>query len=95
MTHVWQYEHVGSQYLAEAFHAGEIGDGYQYGTSKLWSDDGNGVELKRRRDQGDTMAAFNREQQGDIARHYYMRRENNRDISNWQPYIDDLRAGRG
>ncbi len=94
MTHVWQYEHVGAQYLGEAIHA-QATAGYVYGTSESYTDDGNGAVLARRRGEGATFASFNREQQGDIASHYYMRRSNTLPITDWQPYIDDLRAGVG
>ena len=94
MTHVWQYEHAGGQYLGEAVHA-QATAGYQYGSSTRWQDDGNGRFLARRRAQGATFADFNREQQGDITSHYYMRASNNKATADWQPYIDDVRAGVG
>ena len=94
MTHVWQYEHVGSQYLGEAIHA-QATTGYQYGTSTRYTDDGNGAFLAERRSQGATFASFNREQQGDITEHYYLRRTNGLDTTDWQPYIDDVQAGVG
>ena len=95
LTHVWQYEHVGSQYLGEAIHAQESAAGYVYGTSGRWTDDGNGRALADRRAAGGTFADYNREQQGDITSHYYMRRTNGRDVADWEPYIEDLRAGVG
>jgi hypothetical protein len=92
MTHVWQYEHVGGQYIGEAIHA-QATVGYKYGTSTRWEDDGNGTFLADQRRAGATFASFNREQQGDITSHYYMRKSNGKDVTDWQPYIDDVRAG--
>jgi hypothetical protein len=94
MTHVWQYEHVGSQYLGEAIHA-QATVGYKYGTSTNWRDNGNGTFLANQRTAGATFASFNREQQGDITEHYYLRRTNGLDTTDWQPYIDDVQAGVG
>jgi len=56
LTHVAQNEHVGSQIIGEALHAQNT-TGYGYG----------GPEALQGRD----FENFNREQQGDIARHYY------------------------
>ncbi|HNW50961.1 MAG TPA: DUF4157 domain-containing protein [Prolixibacteraceae bacterium] len=56
LTHVSQYEHVGSQYIGEAIHA-QATIGYSYG-------DGAGLAGKNLKD-------FNREQQADIIAHYY------------------------
>ena len=92
LTHVWQYEHVGGQYIGEAIHA-QATVGYKYGTSTRWDDDGNGTFLADQRRAGATFASFNREQQGDITSHYYMRKSNGKDVTDWQPYIDDVRAG--
>jgi hypothetical protein len=56
LTHVSQYEHVGSQYIGEAIHA-QATVGYTYG-------DGAGLVGKNLKD-------LNREQQADIVAHYY------------------------
>lgn len=56
LTHVSQYEHVGSQYIGEAIHS-QATVGYDYGK-------GAGLAGKDFKD-------FNREQQGDIIKHYY------------------------
>lgn len=57
LTHISQYEHVGSQYIGEAMYA-QATTGYNYGGGSSLS----GKDLKD----------FNREQQGDIIRDYYI-----------------------
>ncbi len=57
LAHVSQYVHVGLQYLGEAIHA-QATDGYAYGGAVALA----GKDLKD----------FNREQQADILKHYYL-----------------------
>jgi hypothetical protein len=99
LTHVWQYEHVGSQYLGEAIHAQEtIPNAYVYAESGSWKDDRNRTWLEAHRQGGGTFADFNREAQGDLVRHYWYRLAEASDAYDhaaWQPYIDDLRGGIG
>ncbi len=56
LIHVAQMEHIGSQYIGEAAHA-QVTTGYDYGGVR-------GLANK-------CFADFNREQQGEIVRHYY------------------------
>ena len=58
LAHVSQYTHVGLQYMGEAIHA-QATSGYAYG---------GGVALA-----GKNLKDFNREQQADILKHYYLR----------------------
>jgi hypothetical protein len=60
LTHVWQYETMGSAYL------GALGDTYDYG--------GLG-ELIVRKNNGFKLTDFNEEQEGEVLRHYYIERE--------------------
>ena len=92
LTHVWQMEHVGMQYMGEALHA-QATTGYVYGVDNDHTNDGNGAALERARAGGATFESFNREQQGDIVKHYYRRVTEGRDVTAWQPYIDDLKQG--
>ena len=57
LVHAAQMEHVGSQFMGEAVHDQGVA-GYDYGGPKALA----GRDLKN----------FNREQQGDIAKHYYL-----------------------
>ena len=94
LTHVWQAEVTGPFYMAEAIHAQVIDpDAYNYGYTNATN--GNGGEEALDAADGD-LNQFNREQQGDIAMHYYVRRhEEGRDEPEWapwQPYVDVFQA---
>ena len=83
LTHVAQHQSVGSQFMVEALIA-QGREGYDYGGPENLS--------------GRGFASFNREQQGDIARDYYLsvagRKELNRtDKSNYERVIDEMRRG--
>lgn len=93
LVHVWQMEHVGMQYIGEALHAQNAG-GYVYGTSRDWQDEGNRTALANASAAGKTLSSFNREQQAEIAKHYYMRLANKSKggVTEWQPFIDELKS---
>ena len=85
LVHVAQMQTAGSRYMGEALHA-QFTDGYNYG-----GPDG----LK-----GKCLSDFNREQQGDIVRDYYMKvlyGKNEKKVDAltaiYEPYIIDLRNG--
>jgi hypothetical protein len=91
LTHVSQYEHVGSQYLGEAIHAQATG-GYVYGgPSVLWRPTTNPSPNPT----GKHFRQFNREQQGDIAADYYdtLYGTGPGTTPDYEPVIDELRAG--
>jgi hypothetical protein len=80
LTHAWQYQHSGPKYLLQALWA-QIrlgGDAYAYG----WEQG-----LKQAALEGKNLLGFNREQQGDIARHYYYRLRQGLDTSAWEPFV--------
>jgi hypothetical protein len=90
LTHVYQYETVGSLYLGQAIHA-QMTEGYNYG----------GVAgLQAAQASGRGFDSFNREQQGQIAQDYYQQvlqaglPPSDPTALVYQPFIDDLRAGR-
>lgn len=85
LTHVWQYQHGGPVYLLQALWAQiRLGaDAYGYG----W-DEG----LRQAALEGKTLLDFNREQQGDIARHYYFRERQGLDTSAWDPFVLQFQA---
>ena len=42
--------------------------------------------------RGDQLKNFNREQQGEIARDYYCRLKQGKDVSAWLPFISEFQA---
>lgn len=97
LTHVSQYEHVGSQYLGEAIHA-QATAGYNYhGPGALWRPATNTSPNTF----GKHFRQFNREQQADIAADYYYSLYNKPVLSGgftpitseYEPVVDELRAG--
>jgi hypothetical protein len=66
LTHVGQYELVGAMYMAEAVHAQEFGQGYDY--TRLHGSLAASIAA------GATYADFNREQQASIVEDYYRAR---------------------
>ncbi len=74
LVHVAQYEHVGTQYLGEAIHS-QATTGYGYG-------DGAGLA-------GKNFSDFNREQQGDILKHYYFYVLSGNNDARYTPYASD------
>ena len=83
LTHVYQYEKVGTLYLGQAIHAqATIGYGY-----------GEAAGLQNRRAAGAHFRDFNREQQAQIAQDYYTLTTTGGDVSAYEPFIAELRAG--
>jgi hypothetical protein len=94
LTHVWQNFATGPMYLSEAIHAqATTPDAYDYGYTDETNGDGGETALTSA--NGD-FEAFNREQQGQIVMHYFVRRfEEGRPAAEWapwQPYIDVVQA---
>jgi hypothetical protein len=85
LTHSWQSQHDGPRYLAEAIYAQ-----LRYGPAVY--DYGGEAGLIQAASAGKRFGEFNREQQGDIARDYYVRRKNGLNTAAWQPYVDVLRS---
>jgi hypothetical protein len=85
LTHVWQYQKFGWRYLFQAVKTqlGEKAAAYDFGSKE---------GLKMHRKDGWTFTKFNPEQQGDIVRSYYDRLSKGKDISDWEPYIQELRS---
>jgi hypothetical protein len=83
LTHAWQYQHMGWRYLFNALFAQlkEKAKAYDFG--------GESGLLKSRQKQV-SFKKFNPEQQGNIVQTYYVRRRAGKDLSAWQPYIDEL-----
>jgi hypothetical protein len=87
LTHVYQYERVGTVYIGQALHSqSRLGRGaYDYGGA-----DG----LRRARAAGKRYSDYNREQQGQIAQDYHARLQAKADVTAYEPFIGELREGR-
>lgn len=95
LCHVWQFQETGPFYMAEAVHAQEWGDGYNYGYTNSANGNGGEDDLEGvfTDNPGFTAAQafeeFNREQQAEIIEHYYVRMYEESpalDIAPWQPF---------
>ncbi len=86
LTHVYQYEQVGSRYLGEAIFwlIKTKRDCYNYGGPQ-------GLLLAC--DVGRTFAHFNREQQAMIIQDYYTLRQSGRDTTPYEPFITQAKTG--
>jgi hypothetical protein len=89
LTHVYQYEKVGTLYMAQALHAQSTrgADAYVYG------------DLAVQRAAGKQLRDFNREEQAQIAEDYYKGAVASSDLSGaqlaaFEQYIAELREGR-
>lgn len=86
LTHVWQYQTTGWTYAPKAIWA-QVTEGYSYtegGKSAKQS-------LLDARAAGKTLFDYNKEQQGDILRSYFLRLQRSEDTSAWQPFINDIK----
>ncbi|MEY4903000.1 MAG: hypothetical protein RLZZ292_815 [Bacteroidota bacterium] len=63
LVHIWQYQRLGSVYIAEALAAQRSEAGYNYGGI---------AALQKALEEGKTLRDFNFEQQGDIVQDYYL-----------------------
>lgn len=86
VTHVYQYERIGSRYLGEAVNV-------QRRLGPACYDYGQATGLQNACDHGHLYCEFNREQQAQIAQHYYDRRAAGADVSAYEPFIAELREG--
>jgi hypothetical protein len=78
LTHAWQYQLIGLRYLPQTLWV-QIKYGrncYDYGWEQGLTD---------ALDQGKGLSNFNLEQQGEIARHYYLRSKQDLDTKAWNP----------
>jgi hypothetical protein len=82
LTHVWQYQRGAS--LPGMIWEAVVGI-YDYG-----KEDG----LREAWEKGTAFSEFTTEQQGDILEDYYVRLKAGRDVSAYEPFVNDVRAGR-
>lgn len=84
LTHVWQYQQIGWSYIWKALIA-------QFKEKAKAYDFGGEEGLHKSRQKSIKFKDFNPEQQGNIVQSYYTRKRLNKDISAWQPFIDELK----
>ena len=91
LTHVWQFERMGSVYIPQALLAQNSKMGYNYGGISA---------LKAYREQGKSFLSFNLEQQGDIISDYFRIKEgyqprwgngDRHDLSVYKHFVDQMR----
>lgn len=86
LTHVYQYENIGSRYLGEAVYVliKTRRDCYNYG---------GGAGLGQAWQEGRCYRDYNREQQAKITQDYYFLREEGSDVTAYEPFMAQVRAG--
>lgn len=91
LTHVWQYEHSGWVYLPQAMSERVLqgSKAYKYSSKSGLPD--RGMDLQEQWQGGKRFREFNREQQGNLVRDYYVALKTNEDTSGWEPFIQELR----
>lgn len=86
LTHVYQYERVGTVYIGQALHS-------QRRLGRRAYDYGGADGLAQARAAGKRYADYNREQQGQIAQDYHARLQAKADVTAYEPFIRELRDG--
>lgn len=84
LTHAWQYQHTGAGYLFRALWA-------QFRLKDAAYDFGGLEGLLAWRLEGGNLFGFNPEAQASIVENYFRHKRQNKDVSAYIPYIDDLR----
>ena len=85
LTHCWQYQHMGWNYLIKALNA-------QFRDKERAYDYGGEKGLLKSREKGQLFKDFNPEQQGNITQAYYYRSRHGMNVDAWAPYIKELNA---
>jgi hypothetical protein len=86
LTHVYQYERVGTVYIGQALDS-------QSRLGRRAYDYGGPAGLAQARAAGKRYADYNREQQGQIAQDYHAGLQAKADVSAYEPFIGELREG--
>ncbi len=92
LTHQWQYQIMGWRYLTDALHI-QLREG-QRGYDYKRAFPSHGDALKEAKKLGQKFINFNPEQQGDIARDYYLNFKQQRDCTPWDPFIEEIQKAR-
>ena len=89
LTHQWQYRRLGWSYLVSALQVQmRLGRAaYDYRGEAASPE----AALQAALTAGRKLASFNPEQQGDLARDYYLRRRWGENCDPWEPFIQELR----
>ncbi len=87
LTHIYQYETIGTRYITEALYVqAKIGQAcYRYGAADGLAE---ACRIQKR------YADYNREAQAQIVQDYYDRQHAGKDVSAYQPFIAELQAGK-
>jgi hypothetical protein len=88
LTHQWQFQRFGWRYLAGAVSVQVVEGRHSYNYQR--EHDSRESALNAARKFGRKLRTFNMEQQGDIARDYYLAFKAGRDWSAWEPFIREL-----
>jgi len=86
LTHVYQYERVGSVYISQGLWA-------QFRFGRRAYDYGGIDGLREGRAAGKRLSDYNREQQGQIAQDYLAQVLDDSDTEAYEPFIQDLKHG--
>ncbi|MFQ5398138.1 MAG: DUF4157 domain-containing protein [Anaerolineae bacterium] len=86
LTHVYQYERVGSRYLGEAVYM-------LMKTKRDCYDYGSAAGLRTAHEAGKHFCDFNREQQAMIVQDYFTLKQHGADVTAYEPFMSQLRAG--
>ena len=86
LTHVYQYEKVGSRYLGEAIYV-------LIKTKRACYDYGKTAGLCQATAVGKRYKEYNREQQAQIVQDYFSCRQHGQDVSAYEPFMTEVRAG--
>jgi hypothetical protein len=86
LTHVYQYQRVGSRYLTEAIYV-------LWRTQRRCYEYGGAAGLTAAQTAGRTFAEFNREQQAQIVQDYFARLQKGGDISPFAAFVQQCRLG--
>lgn len=85
LTHVWQYHHIGGSYVTKALRS-------QFGKGLKAYDYGGLAGLQSAAAAHRSLNDFNPEQQGDIARDYYIRLKLSLSKEAWEPFVAEFRG---
>ncbi len=92
LAHQWQYQRAGWRYLFEALGAQARAGMKSY--DYRGEHESEAASLREAVTRGLRLRDFNREQQGDLARHFYERLKQGQDVAPWEPFIAEIRTPR-
>jgi len=86
LVHVWQFRHLGWFYIPRALKVHLRGGSQPY-------DYGGAGGLRQAEREGRSLTDFNLEQQGDIARDFYLHLRLHAEIQPWESFVVKLHSG--